>query len=244
MADAAHLVILSGAGISTDSGIPDFRGRNGVWTRDPQAEKASTITHYLSSTSVRSSAWQRRLTSPAWSARPNAGHQAVVELEHQGRLDTVITQNTDGLHRMAGTSAERLVEVHGSMRGVMCMGCGDRGDMRAALDRVTAGEADPSCRDCGGILKATTVLFGEGLDPADVEAAEAAARRCDLMMAVGTTLGVYPVALLPQVAWRAGAPLVIVNGGPTDQDDAADAVIRGPISEVLPALVTPATTPH
>lgn len=161
----------------------------------------------------------------------------MVDLERQGRLDTVVTQNTDGLHLIAGTSPEKLVEVHGSMRGVMCVACGDRADMQAALDRVTAGEADPPCRTCGGILKATTVLFGESLDNADVEAAQAAAQRSDLLVAVGTTLGVYPVALLPRLAQRAGAALVILNGGPTEQDRLADAVLRGSISEILPALV-------
>jgi NAD-dependent deacetylase len=237
VAEATSIVALTGAGISTDSGIPDFRGRNGVWTRNPEAEKASTIEHYLSSTEVRARAWQMRRRSPAWAAEPNAGHLALVELERQGRLDALVTQNTDGLHLLAGSSPERVVEVHGSMRGVMCTGCGERAPMEKALARVDAGEADPPCRTCGGILKATTVLFGEGLDPADIQAAESAARRCDLLVTVGTTLGVYPVAILPTVALRAGARVVIVNGGPTEQDDLADAVIRGSISEILPALV-------
>lgn len=237
MAGAGAVVALTGAGISTDSGIPDFRGKRGVWTTNPEAEKASTLGHYLSSTDVRRRAWQIRLASPAWTASPNAGHQALVELERQGRLDTLITQNTDGLHIAAGSSPERVVEVHGSMRGVMCVDCDERADMRRALDRVTAGEPDPPCRSCGGILKATTVLFGEGLDPADVEACQLAAQRADLVLTVGTTLGVYPVAEVPRLAQVTGARLVIVNGGPTQQDDRADAVIRGSISEILPALV-------
>lgn len=237
ISESRAIVVLTGAGISTDSGIPDFRGKNGLWTRNPEAEKASTITHYLASPAIRRSAWRIRLSSPAWAARPNAGHLALVELERQGHLDTVVTQNTDGLHQLAGTPPERVVEMHGSMRGVMCVDCDDRADMALALARVDAGEDDPPCRSCGGILKSTTVLFGEGLDPVDTEAAQAAAERCDLMLAVGTTLNVFPVAYLPRVARRAGARLVIVNGGPTDQDDTADAVLRGSISDLLPALV-------
>lgn len=237
VAESQAVVALTGAGISTDSGIADFRGRNGLWTRDPEAEKASTIDHYLSSTEVRAQAWQRRLTSPAWRAEPNDGHLALVALERQGRLDTLVTQNTDGLHLLAGTGADRLVEVHGSMRGVMCVDCDDRADMAVALARVEAGEADPPCRTCGGILKATTILFGESLDEDDVVASQEAAQRCDLVLAVGTTLNVYPAALVPRLAQRAGARLVIVNGGPTDADGAADAVLRGSISEILPALV-------
>ncbi len=237
VAGSRAIVALTGAGISTDSGIADFRGKNGVWTRDPEAEKASTIGYYLSSPGVRRVAWQKRLTSPAWAASPNVGHLALVALERQGRLDTLITQNTDGLHLLAGTSADRLVEVHGTMRGVMCVDCDDRADMALALARVEAGEDDPPCRSCGGILKATTVLFGESLDEADVDAAQAAARRCDLVLAVGTTLNVFPAAHVPRVAQRAGARLVIVNGGPTDADHMADAVLRGSISDILPALV-------
>lgn len=239
VAESQAVLAVTGAGISTDSGIPDFRGKNGVWTRNPEAEKASTIEHYLSSPDVRQRAWQMRLRSPAWSAQPNPGHRALVALEEQGRLDAIVTQNTDGLHLLAGTSVDRLIEVHGSMRGVMCVACDERADMRRALDRVEAGEDDPPCRSCGGILKATTILFGEALVESDIEDAQAAAERCDLVLAVGTTLNVFPAALVPRVAQRAGARLVIVNGGPTDADGAADAVVRGSISEILPALVSP-----
>jgi NAD-dependent deacetylase len=237
VAGSIRIVVLTGAGISTDSGIADFRGKNGVWTRNPAAEKASTLDHYLSSTEVRAAAWQMRLASPAWAAEPNAGHRALVALEQQGRLRAIVTQNTDGLQQLAGSDPRRVVEVHGTMRRVRCIDCGDEADMRRALDRVEAGEADPPCRTCGGILKSSTVLFGEGLDPADIDDAEAAARDCDLLLAVGTTLAVYPVALLPGIAARAGARLVIVNGRPTEQDHLADAVLRGSISDVLTALV-------
>lgn len=237
VAESTRIVALTGAGISTDSGIADFRGKNGVWTRNPAAERASTLDHYLSSTEVRAMAWQMRLSSPAWAAEPNAGHHALVALERQGRLRAVVTQNTDGLQQIAGSDPRRVVEMHGTMRRVGCIDCGDEADMRRALDRVEAGEADPPCRTCGGILKSKTVLFGEGLDPSDIDAAEAAARDCDLLLAVGSTLAVYPVALLPTIAARAGARLVIVNGRATEQDDRADAVLRGSISDVLTALV-------
>lgn len=240
VAASRAVVVLSGAGISTDSGIADFRGKNGVWTRNPAAERASTLEHYLGEPEVRRAAWQVRLRSPAWAAEPNPGHRAVVELERQGRLLAVVTQNTDGLHQIAGSDPDRVIEMHGTMRRVGCVACGEQADMRRALDRVEAGEDDPPCRTCGGILKSATVLFGEGLDPADVDRAEAAAGACDLVLAVGTTLNVYPVALLPMVAQRAGARLVIVNGRPTDQDGGADAVLRGSISAVLPRLVAPA----
>lgn len=237
--EAERVVVLTGAGISTDSGIADFRGKNGVWTRNPAAERASTLDHYMSEPEVRRAAWQMRLASPAWAAQPNAGHRAVVELERQGRLHALVTQNTDGLHQLAGSDPARTIEVHGTMRRVRCTACGEEADMRRALERVEAGEDDPACRTCGGILKSATVLFGEGLDPDDIDRSELAARTCDLLLAVGTTLNVYPVALLPSIARRAGARLVIVNGRETDQDDDADAVLRGSISALLPALVTP-----
>lgn len=236
VAGARRIVALTGAGISTDSGIADFRGRRGVWTRNPAAERASTLEHYLGATEVRQQAWRMRLASPAWGAAPNAGHRALVALEEQGRLHALVTQNTDGLHQLAGSDPGRVIEMHGTMRRVRCVACGEEADMRTALDRVEAGEADPPCRTCGGILKSATVLFGEGLDPGDIDRADVAARTCDLLLAVGTTLNVYPVAALPLVARRAGARFVVVNGRGTDQDDAADAVLRGSISAILPAL--------
>ena len=234
---AERVVVLTGAGVSTDSGIPDFRGPQGVWTRNPEAEKQSTIQHYVADPEVRRRAWRSRLESPAWAAQPNAGHRALVELERRGKLDTLITQNIDGLHQAAGSSPERVVEVHGTMREVVCLACGQRAPMERALARVRAGEDDPPCRTCGGILKSATISFGQSLVPEDLRRAELAARRCDLMLAVGTKLSVYPVNGCVPAAKDAGARVVIVNAQPTDMDSLADVVLRGPIGEILPRLV-------
>jgi len=233
---AERVVVLTGAGVSTDSGIPDFRGPQGVWTRNPEAEKQSTIQHYVADPEVRRRAWRSRLESPAWSAQPNAGHRALVALERRGKLDTLITQNIDGLHQAAGSSPERVVEVHGTMREVVCLACGQRAPMERALARVRAGEDDPPCRTCGGILKSATISFGQSLVPEDLRRAELAARRCDLMLAVGTKLSVYPVNGCVPAAKDAGARVVIVNAEPTDMDGIADAVLRGSIGDILPRL--------
>jgi NAD-dependent deacetylase len=234
---ATRIVALTGAGISTDSGIPDFRGPQGVWTKNPGAERLATLQHYMADPDVRRESWRSRLESPAWHARPNAGHRALVALERRGTLDTLITQNVDGLHQLAGSSAERVVEIHGTMRDVVCLACGERAPMERALDRVRAGEEDPACRTCGGILKAATISFGQGLVREDLLRAEQAARRCDLMLALGTKLSVYPIAGVVPVAKESGARVVIVNAEPTEMDELADAVLRGPISEILPRLV-------
>ncbi|HEX9818198.1 MAG TPA: Sir2 family NAD-dependent protein deacetylase [Methylomirabilota bacterium] len=237
--DAARRVVaLTGAGISTESGIPDFRGPQGVWTKNPEAEKQATIQHYVADPEVRKRAWRARLESPAWSARPNAGHLALVALERRGKLDTLITQNVDGLHQTAGSTRERVVEVHGTWREVTCLACGERAPMERALARVRAGEDDPPCRTCGGILKSATISFGQGLVAEDIARADRAARHCDLMLAIGTKLSVWPVAGVVPVAKEAGARVVILNAEPTDMDTLADAVLRGAIGEILPRLVS------
>jgi NAD-dependent deacetylase len=235
---ARNIVVLTGAGISTESGIPDFRGPDGVWTRDPEAEKLSSIDHYLTDPEIRVRAWRRRMDNPAWRAEPNDGHRAVVHLEVTGRLGLVVTQNIDGLHQRAGLGQDRVVEMHGSILEAMCVGCDWRGPMQGVLDRVRAGEADPPCRVCGGILKSATVFFGEALDPAAVERARSAVAASDLLLAVGSTLGVYPVAALVPMAARSGVPVVIVNGGPTELDEVAEVIVRGSIGSVLPDIVT------
>jgi len=237
LAAARRVVALTGAGISTDSGIPDFRGPKGVWTKNPAAEKLATLEHYMSSVEVRREAWQKRLTSETWQAEPNAGHHALVALETRGVLDTLITQNIDGLHQKAGSDAARIVEIHGTIHDVVCMECGDRNPMAHALERVRAGEADPPCRICGGILKSATISFGQSLVMEDLARADRAARQCDLMLAIGTSLAVYPIAGVVPAAKRAGARVIILNGEPTEMDPLADVVLNGPIGEILPRLV-------
>ncbi|HEV8473497.1 MAG TPA: NAD-dependent deacylase [Methylomirabilota bacterium] len=234
---ARRIVALTGAGISTDSGIPDFRGPQGVWTRNPEAEKMATLQHYVADPEVRKRAWRSRLESPALHAEPNDGHRALVQLERRGTLDTLITQNVDGLHQKAGSSPTRVVEIHGTAREVVCLSCGERAAMERALARVRAGEEDPPCRTCRGILKSATISFGQGLVAEDLRRAEQAARRCDLLLAIGTKLSVYPIAGVVPVAKEAGARVVIVNAEPTEMDALADAVLRGSISALLPRLV-------
>ena len=237
--DAQRVVVLSGAGISTDSGIPDFRGPQGLWTKNPLAEKMSNINYYLADPEVRKLSWQNRLSSPAWTAKPNAGHLALVTLEKKQKLHALITQNIDELHQVAGNSPEKVIEVHGTMRRFMCWGCGMRGPMQLVLERVKAGEEDPHCRDCGGILKSDTISFGQQLVPQVIDRAMQVAGEADFFLAVGTSLQVYPVAGAVDIARSAGAKVVIVNAQPTPFDSVADAVFPGSISEVLSALVTP-----
>ena len=235
--DASRIVVLTGAGISTESGIPDFRGPQGVWTKNPLAEKLSNIRYYMSDPEVRKAAWKSRLEHPAWSAKPNAGHFALAALERRGKLHALITQNIDELHQMAGNSAEKVVEVHGTVRKVVCMACGMTAPMQKTLDRVRAGEEDPPCRDCGGILKSATISFGQPLVPEVIERALRCAGEADLFVAIGTTLQVYPIAGAVDRAQSGGARIVIVNAEETPYDGVADALIRQPIGAVLPQLL-------
>jgi len=233
---ATRIVALTGAGISTESGIPDFRGPQGVWTKNPLAEKLSNIHHYMSDPEVRKLAWQSRLDHPAWRAEPNAGHGALADLERRGRLHALITQNIDGLHQRAGNSAGKVIEVHGTMREVMCMSCSWRGPMQETLDRVRAGEDDPPCVRCGGILKSATISFGQPLVTSVINRAFRAATEADLLIAIGTSLQVYPIAAVVPEAKTRGARVVILNAEPTPFDEAADAVLTQPIGEVLPVI--------
>jgi NAD-dependent deacetylase len=235
--EAQRVVVLTGAGISTDSGIPDFRGPQGVWTRNPAAEKLSTLQHYLADPEVRKAAWRSRLEHPAWHARPNAGHMALVALERRGKLHALVTQNIDELHQLAGNSPERVIEVHGTMRKVVCWGCGWTGPMQTVLDRVRAGEADPPCTACGGILKSATISFGQQLVPEVIDRALQAAQEADVFLAIGTSLQVYPVAGAVPAARAAGAKVVIVNAEPTAMDDLAHALFAGSISATLPHVL-------
>lgn len=231
------VTVLTGAGISTDSGIPDFRGPAGVWTRDPDAEKLFTIEHYLADPAVRRRSWLARRDNPAWGAEPNAGHRALVDLEARGALLAIATQNIDRLHVKAGSTPSLVHELHGNMVESLCTGCGAKGLTADVLARLDDGEDDPDCLVCGSILKTATVMFGEHLDPHVLDAAARAAAACDVFVAVGSTLTVHPVAGLCDVAKAARAELIIVNGGETAYDDVADRLVRGPISTTLPALV-------
>jgi NAD-dependent deacetylase len=235
--DANRVVVLTGAGISTESGIPDFRGPQGLWTKNPEAEKMATLQYYMSDRDIRVRAWKSRTEHEAWSAEPNLGHHALADLEAKGKVHMLVTQNVDGLHQMAGSSPDRIVEIHGTMRDVMCMSCGERAPMERALERVRAGEEDPPCRTCGGILKSATISFGQNLIQEDLERAYNATAGSDMFLAVGTSLVVYPVADLPRVALEAGARLIILNAEETPYDRVAHAVVRDRLGEVLPKLV-------
>ncbi len=234
---STKILVLTGAGISTDSRIPDFRGPDGVWTKNPKAEKMSNIQHYVADPEVRRLAWRNRLDSPVWAAEPNRGHEALLQLEKQEKLLLLITQNIDGLHHAAGSNPDKIIEIHGTAREVQCLGCDYRAPMQQVLDRVRMGEGDPACQSCGGILKSATVSFGQSLSVSDLQRSEDAARECDLILAIGSTLGVYPIASIVPVAKNAGARVVIVNGSPTELDELADVLVQGSISDLLSQLL-------
>lgn len=238
IAAAERVVVLTGAGISTDSGIPDFRGPNGVWTKNPAAEKASNLRFYLSEPEVRRAAWRNRLDNPLWTAEPNRGHAALVELQRRRKLHALVTQNIDELHQSSGIDPDLVVEVHGTARWTRCWECGDRRPMRETLDRVRAGEADPPCLVCGGILKSDTISFGQALDEEVIGRAHLASEECDVMLAVGSTLSVYPAANCVPIARMAGATVIILNGEPTAMDHHAHHVLLGRIGDLLPTIVS------
>ncbi|WP_245642233.1 SIR2 family NAD-dependent protein deacylase [Nonomuraea candida] len=237
MNEPTSVSVLTGAGISTDSGIPDYRGPQGVWTKDPEAAANATIDRYLADPAVRRTLWQARLVHPIWDARPNAAHRALVDLERAGLLRALITQNIDELHQRAGSAPEKVIELHGTLHRAECLSCDLITPMSEVLARVSAGEQDPPCPRCGGIQKSNTIAFGQLLKPEVLSAALDAARSCDLFVAVGTSLTVHPAAGLCGEALDAGAGLVIVNAEPTPYDPFADLVINEPIGQALPALV-------
>ena len=230
-----RIAVLTGAGISTESGIPDFRGPNGVWTTRPETMKLVNIEDYLRDPQVRVAAWQERMNHPAWIAQPNDGHLALADLERRGTLLALMTQNIDGLHQAAGS--QKVLELHGTIWLAKCLSCDHRTRMQEQLERVSAGDPDPACAECGGIQKSATIAFGEQLDPLVLETAVVASSACDLFLAIGTSLSVQPAASLAVEARRRGAQLVIVNQGATPLDELADVVLRDPIGDVLPALI-------
>ncbi|NEB20376.1 SIR2 family NAD-dependent protein deacylase [Streptomyces coelicoflavus] len=231
------VAILSGAGVSTDSGIPDYRGPNGLWRRDPDAEKLVTYEYYMGDPEIRRRSWRMRRETAALHAEPNAAHRAVAELERRGVPVRVITQNVDGLHQLAGVSARKVLELHGTALACVCTGCRVRGPMADALARLDAGEDDPPCLECGSVLKPATVMFGESLDPVVLGEAVAISKACQVFVAVGTSLQVQPAAGLAGVAVDHGARLVVVNAEPTPYDGLADEVVREPIGTALPQLL-------
>ena len=233
---AARVVVLTGAGISTDSGIPDFRGPRGVWTLNPKAERMSNIHHYVADPEVRRLSWQSRLAHPAWTAEPNEGHRALVALERRGKLHALITQNIDGLHQRAGNARDLVIEVHGTLHNAVCLDCGWKGPMQGVLDRVRSGEADPACGSCGGILKSDTISFGQPLVPTVIHRAMHASAEADCLLAIGTSLQVYPIASAVPAARATGAGVIIVNAEPTPFDEIADVKLTDSISVVLPML--------
>ncbi|MEV7241800.1 Sir2 family NAD-dependent protein deacetylase [Streptomyces sp. NPDC093248] len=232
------VALLSGAGISTDSGIPDYRGPGGLWRRDPEAEKLVTYEYYMADPEIRRRSWQMRRANGARDPGPNAAHRAVAELERTGVPVRVITQNVDGLHQLAGMPARKVLELHGTARSVVCTRCHARGPMEDALARVEAGEDDPPCLECGGVLKSATVMFGERLDPVVLGEAVAITQACQIFIAVGTSLQVQPAAGLVGIAADHGARLIIVNAEPTPYDELADEIVREPIGTALPALLS------
>ncbi|WP_216909783.1 SIR2 family NAD-dependent protein deacylase [Nocardia noduli] len=228
--------VLTGAGISTDSGIPDFRGPRGVWTKDPIAELLSTYDNYLADPDLRRRSWLARRDNPAWQAVPNAAHIALAELARV-RPVSIITQNIDQLHQRAGSSPQHVIEIHGNMFDVVCVECAFETSMAATLERVAAGEADPPCPDCGGVLKAGVVMFGQQMDRRSMAKAAVTAETSDIFLAVGTSLQVEPAASMCAIAVDAGADLVIVNAEPTPYDAIATEVVREPIGTAVPRLV-------
>jgi NAD-dependent deacetylase len=229
-------LIFTGAGVSTASGIPDFRGPQGVWTR----RKPVYFQDFLTSEAARIEHWDYKLEG--WdgfrTARPNAVHHAIVALEKAGKLLTALTQNIDGLHALAGTSSERLIELHGTNLLVECVSCKARSDPEAHFEYFRLHRQPPRCA-CGGFLKPATISFGQSLDPSVLGKAGAAALAADLVVALGSTLSVYPAASFPLLAAQRGVPYVIVNRGATEHDHEAEVSLRieGEVSEIFPAAV-------
>ena len=232
---ASRIVGFTGAGISTESGVSDFRSPNGVWARN----RTVYFQEFVANEEDRVEAWRQKVES--WpemrDAKPNAGHLAFVELERRGKLTAMITQNIERLHQRSGLTAELVLELHGTTTEVACLSCGDRISMNEAVERVEAGEPAPKCRACGGLLKPATVSFGQSMPQDVLLRAHEAAQSCDLFLAVGSSLVVQPAAGLPLVAKQQGAKLIIINREPTPLDESADLVFHAEIGKVLPAIV-------
>ncbi len=233
--EAKHIVVLTGAGMSTESGIPDFRSPGSVWLQHPPV----SYSEFLHNPEARQRYWQTRqsLAQQIASAQPNAAHRALVALERKQVLLGVITQNFDGLHQDAGLAPERVIELHGTSRFAACTLCGTRSSMTELQQRINAGEIDPCCPTCGGFLKSATILFGQRIPEVALIRARELSALCDLFLVVGSSLKVTPASTLPRVGLNRNIPLVIVNIQSTPYDDYADVVIHEKAGTVLPALV-------
>jgi NAD-dependent deacetylase len=233
--ESRRIVVFTGAGISTESGIPDFRSPGGIWTR----MQPISFQDYLSDPQARRLSWQRRLEmEETWrTVRPNAGHHAVADLVAQGKASHVITQNIDGLHQLSGVPDEKLIELHGSTRYAICLDCGTRIEVADVLGHFTAHGDAPVCTQCGGLVKTATISFGQPMPEGEMARAEAAVKACDLMLVLGSSLTVYPAAGFPLLAKRMGAGLVILNREPTPLDPQADLAINAEIGPTLQSVI-------
>lgn len=235
LADSARTVIFTGAGISTDSGIPDFRSPDGVWSR----MKPIDFDTFINNEDARREAWKRVFSGAAgWvGAKPNEGHFAIARLVDTGKVSHVITQNVDNLHQDAGVPAHQVIELHGNAGYATCIICGLRHELKDLRESFLAKGTLPACRACGGIVKSATISFGQPMPVDAMRRAEAASRDCDLVLVLGSSLVVYPAAALPLLAKSNGAALAIVNREPTDMDGRADVVIHAEIGAVLREIV-------
>lgn len=231
-----RVVVLTGAGISTDSGIPDFRGPNGFWTKEPGAHLRYTYQTFMADPELRAGYWRSRRDSEVWAAEPNVRHWTVGNLTGSALDVTVITQNTDRLHQRAGAPPDRVIEMHGTVRVTECVGCGHRSPTTEVLGRIEAGEAVPHCALCGGILKTASTMFGQTMSPEVFARATEAVETCDLLLAVGTSLSIEPAGSFCATAVRSGADLVIVNLGETPYDSLANEIVVEPIGVALPRI--------
>lgn len=235
IADARRMVVFTGAGISTESGVPDFRSPGGIWSK----MKPIQFQDFVASEEKRREAWTRAFTGKAgWvGARPNAGHFAVARLVQQGKVTAVITQNVDNLHQDSGVAADRIVELHGNASYATCLECGERHELDELKDSFLKVGEIPYCRRCGGLVKTATISFGQQMPAGPMARAEAATLACDLFLVLGSSLVVYPAAGFPLLAKRNGARLAIVNREPTELDAYADLVLHDEIGPALSAAV-------
>lgn len=233
--EAERIVAFTGAGISTESGIPDFRSPGGLWTK----YRPIDFRDFIASEEMRIESWRRKFATDAVmrAAQPNLGHRALAELARRGKLSCVITQNVDGLHQASGLEPGRVVELHGNATYAKCLECGKRHELEPIRIHFEATGRPPACEACGGILKTATISFGQAMPEEEMRRAQVETLACDLFLAIGSSLVVYPAAGFPVLAKRNGARLVILNRDPTDQDEEADLVLHREIGPTLGAVV-------